>query len=200
MIAATIRIATPEDARSILEIYAPYITHTSLTFETEVPSEQAFAERMRNYLQTWPWLVCEVDGNIAGYSYATRYRERTGYQWCTESSIYIKDEFKGTGMAKALYSALFEILKRQGFRNVYAVINLPNDRSVVFHESCGFSWFATYENVGYKLGQWKNVGWWRLQINDYSDEPDPPIAFKKMDKSSLKEIFDKAEKLIQKKK
>jgi L-amino acid N-acyltransferase YncA len=184
-----LRLATPADAQGILDIYAPYIENTSFTFETEVPSTEDFAERIRTYLINWPWLVCEVDGIIAGYAYATRHRERTAYQWCVESSIYIHNDYQRAGIAKALYMALFEILKKQGFRNVYAVINLPNDKSVKFHETCGFSYFATYEKVGYKLGKWKNVGWWQLSINEYGDEPAAPIKFLELDKTFLPALF-----------
>jgi L-amino acid N-acyltransferase YncA len=185
-----IRLAKTEDAAGILSIYAPYIESTSFTFETEVPSVKEFAERIRTYLLNWPWLVCEIDGKIAGYAYATRHRERTAYQWCTESSVYIHDDDQRAGIARALYSSLFEILKKQGFRNVYAVINLPNDRSVDFHESCGFKYFATYEKVGYKLGKWKNVGWWRLIINEFGDEPAAPVKFPDLNKDFLPALFE----------
>ena len=184
-----IRLATPADAKAILDIYAPYIENTSFTFETEVPSIDDFAERIKTCLLNWPWLVCEIDGVIAGYAYATRHRERTAYQWCTESSVYIHDDFQRAGIAKVLYIALFEILKKQGFRNVYAVINLPNDKSVAFHESCGFKYFATYEKVGYKLGKWKNVGWWRLILNEFGDEPAVPAKFSELDKTFLAQLF-----------
>ena len=191
-----LRLATPADAKGILNIYTPYIENTSFTFETETPSAEQFAQRIETYLLNWPWLVCEMDGVIAGYAYATRHRERTAYQWCTESSVYIHDDFLQKKIARALYTALFEILKRQGFRNVYAVINLPNDRSVAFHESCGFTYFATYEKVGYKLGKWKNVGWWKLSMNEYGDEPGAPLKFSEMDKSVLPFIFQQATLLV----
>ncbi len=184
-----LRLATPADAKGILDIYAPYIQDTSFTFETEVPSVEEFAERIRTYLINWPWLVCEMDGKIAGYAYGARYRERVAYQWCTESSIYIHDDFQKAGIGRLLYSTLFDILKRQGFRNVYAVINLPNEKSVAFHENLGFSYFATYEQVGYKLGQWKNVGWWRLILNEFGDEPAAPIKFSDLDKGFLPTLF-----------
>ncbi|MBL7744565.1 MAG: N-acetyltransferase [Chitinophagaceae bacterium] len=184
-----IRLATPSDAKDILAIYAPYITGTSFTFEAEVPTEQVFAERIRSYLVNWPWLVCEVDGKIAGYAYGSRYRERIGYQWCVECSVYVHDDYMQKGVGKALYTPLFGMLRQQGYRNVYAVINLPNERSVRFHESCGFKWFATYENVGYKLGKWKNVGWWQLVINDYSDDPPAPARFSDLDKNIVTNIL-----------
>lgn len=193
---AIIRLATPGNAKAILDIYAPYIKNTSLTFETEVPSVPAFADRIRSYLENWPWLVCEIDGIIAGYAYAARYRERVAYQWCTESSVYIHDNFLKQGVGFALYTALFEILKKQRYNTVYAVINLPNDRSVAFHEKMGFEYFATYKNVGYKLGKWKNVGWWQLIINDYGDDPLPPIPFSAMNKDFLEPLFLSAAKKL----
>lgn len=184
-----IRLATPADARQILDIYAPYIEQTSITFETELPSLESFAGRISSYLQNWPWLVCEKEGVIAGYAYASRYRERVAYQWSVESSVYIHENFLRAGIARVLYDCLFEILKQQGYRNVYAVINLPNDRSVALHEKCGFVYFATYEQVGYKLGKWKNVGWWRKVINDFGDEPEPPVPFVSFNKEVLPAFF-----------
>jgi len=192
----SIRLVNTEDSAGILKIYAPYILKTSLTFEIEVPDEKAFKERIGTYLQNWPWLVCEIDGQIIGYAYGTRYRERVAYQWGTEVSVYIHDDHHRKGIAKALYTALIKILKKQGFRNAYAVINLPNDNSVAFHESCGFKYFATYENVGYKLGKWKNVGWWQLQLNDYNNEPEAPILFRDLKKEFLPDLFKDAERLI----
>ncbi|MBL7740772.1 MAG: N-acetyltransferase [Chitinophagaceae bacterium] len=185
----TIRVAKPSDAKGILDIYAPYIRETSFTFETEVPVEEAFANRISSYLENWPWLVCETEGVIAGYAYGSRYRERAGYQWCVECSVYIHDDHLRTGAGKALYAHLFDILKLQGYRNVYAVINLPNERSVRFHESCGFKWFATYENVGYKLGKWKTVGWWQLILNEYDHEPVPPVKFSELSSTVIDKIF-----------
>ncbi len=196
MMMQTIRLARPDDAAGILAIYAPYITQTSFTFETEVPSVAAFAERINTYLASWPWLVCEIDGNIAGYAYASRYRERTAYQWSVESSVYIHDDFQRHHIARALYHALFGMLKIQGFRNVYAVINLPNDKSVAFHESMGFRYFATYEQVGYKLGQWKNVGWWRKILNEFNAEPAAPVAFEALDRALLPDLLTESARIL----
>jgi phosphinothricin acetyltransferase len=194
----TFRLALPTDAAGILAIYAPYIANTSYTFETEIPSVDEFAGRIVSYLKNWPWLVCEVDGQIAGYAYASRYRERVAYQWSVECSVYIHDHHHRSGIARSLYAALFSILKKQGYRNVYAVINLPNERSVAFHESMGFKWIATYEQVGYKLGQWKNVGWWRLIINEFEPEPEPVICFSQLDQSIAPQILNDVSGLLNK--
>ena|SRR5690606_8876913 len=191
-----IRIAAPQDAAAILSIYAPYIEHTSLTFENSVPSIEDFKKRIVTNLKSFPWLVCEVDGKLAGYAYASRYRERVCYQWSVECSVYIHDDYQQAGIAGALYNGLMAILIKQGFRNVYAVINLPNPKSVQFHERFGFKYFATYLKVGYKLGEWKNVGWWQLILNEYITNPPPPISFEILDKHFIPRLFETlAEKL-----
>jgi phosphinothricin acetyltransferase len=191
-----IRIATVDDSKSILKIYAPYIENTSYTFETEVPTIESFKERISSCLQNWPWLVCEIDGVIAGYAYGSKHRERVAYQWSLESSVYIHDDYQRRGVALALYTALINILKIQGFRNLYAVINLPNDKSVSFHENRGFEYFATYKNVGYKLGRWKDVGWWQLQLNEYSMEPEPPVKFPDIKMEEVANILGRSMSLL----
>lgn len=185
-----IRLAQPEDASTMLEIYAPFIRDTSITFETEVPSVSDFAERIKTYMIHFPWLVFEENGMVAGYAYASRYRERAAYQWGVECSVYIHPEYHRKGIARSLYQTLFQILKFQGFTTVYAVINLPNDHSVALHESMGFHHFATYEKVGYKLGKWKNVGWWQLTLNDYIDNPSPVIKFNEIDSTEIKTLIN----------
>lgn len=191
-----IRIATPSDARGMLAIYAPYIRHTTLTFETEVPADEAFADRIAHYLAYAPWLVWERDGQLAGYAYASRYRERAGYQWSVESSVYIADGWRRTGVGTALYGALTGLLRLQGFRNVYAVINLPNPQSVAFHERLGFRWMATYPRVGYKLGGWRDVGWWQLILNEYTADPDPPVPFSALPLRQVEDLLREAGSLV----
>ncbi len=189
-------MARPSDAAAILFIYSPYILNTSTTFESEVPSEDNFKQRIESYLKTSPWLVFEMDGKITGYAYASHYRERTCYQWSTECSVYVCENSQGKNIGRALYEVLFKILQYQGYRNVYAAINLPNEQSVKFHERFGFNWFANYENVGYKLGQWKTVGWWQLQLNEFSNEPKPVLHLDKINSSVLEKFISDTNKKI----
>jgi L-amino acid N-acyltransferase YncA len=192
-----IRVAIASDAKEIRDIYAPNIIHTAYTFETEVPSVAEFEQRIKKYTEKFPWLVCLVNGKIAGYVYATSHRDREAYQWTCESSVYIHDDFKGKGIGKRLYAVLFELLKQEGYKTIYAGITLPNDASVLLHEKCGFKHFATYENVGYKLGAWQKVGWWKLQINDYDQKPSPPLKFSEMDPLTYSDLLGMRSQEIQ---
>ena len=165
----SIRMATPKDAAQLLTIYAPYILQTTTSFELEVPTEQAFGNRIEKYLLASPWLVCEQDKQIIGYAYASPHRGRAAYQWNREVSAYVHADFHRLGIAKILYEILFELLRLQGYANVLAGIVAPNAPSVHFHTSMGFQHVGTYRNIGFKMGTWKNTDWYEffLQPTDF---------------------------------
>ncbi|MEH1998475.1 MAG: GNAT family N-acetyltransferase [Nostoc sp.] len=119
---ATIRLANESDALKMLAIYAPIVRETSISFEIEPPSETEFERRIQNYQQQMPWLVCEINGELLGYAYATPYRTRAAYQWSVESSVYVNVEYRRKGVAKALYTSLFGLLQLQGYYNVFAAL------------------------------------------------------------------------------
>ena len=192
-----VRLASTNDARKIIEIYSPNILNAAVSFETEVPSIEEMQKRIVICLEIFPWIVCIVDGEMAGYVYASKHRERKAYQWSCDCTIYMNDEFKGKGIGKELYHLLFKILKLQGFRNVYAGITLPNEASIALHEKCGFEKFAEYGNVGYKLGEWHTVGWWKLRLNDYDPDPPPPLKFSELDTEMITQLFQQTARAIQ---
>jgi phosphinothricin acetyltransferase len=193
-----IRIAIQEDAKAMLDIYSPFILNSGITQETEVPSVDEFQKRILLNLEERPWLVCEIGNEIAGYAYASKHRERTGYQWCVEASVYISEKFYGIGVANALYTALFDILKLQGYVNAYAVITLPNERSIAFHKKFGFEHLTTYPEIGYKLGQWHDVGWMQFEVNPHREDPVDPIKFPLIKKSTVGSILLDASSLLKK--
>lgn len=194
-----IRLATEDDSGSILQIYTPYIVNTAITFECKVPTMIEFKERMANIQRIYPWLVCEINNHIAGYAYASRYKERESYKWSVDFSVYIIPEYHRRNIGKALYFALFELLKLQGFYNAYAGITLPNVKSESLNESFGFKAIGVYHNVGYKLGSWHDVKWYELKIQEHIK---PPVEPKSIDEISntneFKIIIGKAEQTIKK--
>lgn len=185
-----IRSALSSDASSILDIYAPYIANTSVSFETEVPTVEDFTRRILGNQESCPWLVYESYGLIAGYAYASKHRDRAAYQWSLESSVYVNEGFRQQGIATKLYQTLFQILKYQGCRNLYAGITLPNEKSVNFHQKMGFIKIADYKNIGYKFNRWHTVGWYELQLNDYSDAPAPFIKWSQIESTDRDAIMD----------
>jgi phosphinothricin acetyltransferase len=160
-----IRLAAGSDSAPILDIYAPFVQNTAVAFEYDVPTVEEMAQRIDKTLSRYPWVVCEVDEKVVGYAYASAYNERAAYQWSVTSSVYVDPGFQRQGIAGRLYTVLRDVLKLQGFHNVYAGITLPNQKSEGFHLAFGFAAVGTYHNAGYKLGRWHDVRWFELPIN-----------------------------------
>lgn len=172
----SIRLAIAQDAPQIQAIYAPIVQDTYISFEQIIPSTEEIAARIEKTLKQYPWLVCEVDGQIAGYCYGSAFRTREAYQWTTEVTAYTHPDFHRRGIGRGLYTSLIEILQHQGYFNAVAGIALPNDASVRFHEALGFAVVGIYKNIGHKIGDWRDVGWWQLELQPMTDNPEPPIA------------------------
>jgi phosphinothricin acetyltransferase len=176
----TIRIATPEDADALTAIYAPYCTTSHVSFEIVAPSKQQMRERIERIMPQFPWLVGEIDGKVAGYVYASQHRERAAYRWAVDVAVYISKAHHRQGLGRALYASLFDILREQGYCQAYAGITLPNPGSEGLHASVGFRPVAVFPHVGYKLGRWLDVGWWRLQLLPEIDDPAEPRSFQEI--------------------
>jgi L-amino acid N-acyltransferase YncA len=171
-----IRLAGRDDANEIAAIYRPFVESTIISFETVAPEPHEMADRIAATLTRYPWLVCESDGEIAGYAYATKHRERRAYQWSVDTSAYVHPRYWRRGIGGGLYRSLFAVLSAQGFVNAYAGIALPNPASVGLHESAGFQPVGIYRSVGYKLGAWHDVGWWERALQNHETAPREPLS------------------------
>lgn len=168
----SIRPAGPEDAAGVLAIYAPIVRETAISFEDDPPSEEQIAERIA---ASHLWLVGEESGAVAGYAYASQFHPRSAYRWSTEISVYLAEDARGRGLGKQLVGELLERLKEMGFVNAFAGTTMPNEGSVGLFESFGFEKIAHWDQVGYKMGAWHDVGWWQLRIQPASVPP-PDLA------------------------
>lgn len=167
-----IRQADPRrDAGACAAIYAPFVEGSAVSFEEVPPDGAEMARRIEAVSARYPWLLGEVDGAVAGFAYATEHRTRRAYRWTVEVTIYMAEAYRGRGLGRALYGRLLELLAGQGFRTAVAGITLPNPASVALHEACGFEPIGVYRQVGFKGGQWRDVGWWQLDLAPESEGP-----------------------------
>jgi len=173
--AVQIRLAGDSDAEAIAAIYRPIVETTSISFETEAPDGGEIRRRLAETLPAYPWLVCEIDGAAAGYAYATKHRVRAAYRWSVDTSVYVAGSCRRGGVGRGLYQSLFAILAAQGFVNAFAGIALPNPGSVGLHEALGFEPLGTYRRVGFKFGEWRDVGWWQLALRAHEASPAAPL-------------------------
>lgn len=181
-----IRVADVADAEALLKIYEPYIKHTAVTFEYDVPSVSEFRERISNILEKYPYLVAELDGNVVGYAYAASFHVRAACQWAVETSIYVKNDARGKGVGKALYTELEIALKKMGILNMSACIATPNEEneyltndSEKFHRLMGFVKVAEIHKCGYKFGHWYHLIWMEKMLGEHTASPMPVRRFER---------------------
>lgn len=173
-----IRIADPDgDAAAVATIYAPNVLRSVASFELEPPDAAEMAARIRKTIAWSPWLVAVEPGegreeDVLGYAYATRHRERAGYRWAVDLSVYVAADSQGRGIGRRLYAALLPILRAQGFQHAYAGITPPNPASLALHAAIGMTPVGHFDRVGYKLGAWWSVIWLGVALQPAL--PDPP--------------------------
>jgi phosphinothricin acetyltransferase len=171
-----VRLAHTGDAAAVAAIYAPSVTDAAASFELTPPSTAEVAERIAKVSAHAPWLVLVRGGDIAGFAYASRHRERAAYQWSVDTSVYVRADQRRTGVGRTLYSVLLALLRIQGFYAAHAGITLPNPGSVALHEAMGFRRIGVEPSVGYKLGVWHDVGWWQLAMHARTGAPAAPLS------------------------
>ena len=170
-----IRLATTQDAGAIAAIYDPVVASTAISFEEEPPGAAVIAQRISGGSAFAPWLVdADESHRVQGYAYASKHRERAAYRWSVDVAVYVGADQRGHGVGRALYTSLFALLRLQGFYAAHAGITLPNPASVALHERMGFAPVGVYRAVGYKLGAWRDVGWWQLDLRERDARPSPP--------------------------
>ena len=152
-----VRDATEEDAAACAAIYAPYVTDTVVTFESEPPSVADMAERIAAARRTHAWLVLEDDGRVVGYAYGGPYRSREAWRWSCETSVYLETGRRRGGGGRALYTALLDRLAARGYRTAIGVMTLPNDASEGLHRAMGFAAVGVHPRIGWKFGAWHDV-------------------------------------------
>lgn len=179
-----IRIAAAQDAKALRSIYAPYVLHTAITFEYEVPSIREFEKRIRRTLQKYPWLVAIQNNEILGYAYAGPFHERAAYDWAVETSIYVEQNHRGEGIGRLLYDALEKLLIRQNFVNLNACIAYPETEdeyltkdSVIFHRRLGYRLVGEFYQCGYKFNRWYNMVWMEKHLGTHQPNQPPVIPF-----------------------
>ncbi len=159
-----IRAACLYDAGAIAEIYRPIVEDTITSFEERAPDADEMRRRIETTTPTYPWLVAYNGHAVLGYAYAGRHRERAGYRYSVDASVYVAQAARRSGVATALYGELFRILRTNGFHRVFAGVTLPNGASVALHQRLGFTDVGVYREVGYKFGRWLDVMWFQRAL------------------------------------
>lgn len=171
------------DAGELLEIYRPYVEKTAITFEYDVPSLDEFSERIRTISAKYPYLKAVKNGEIIGYAYASSFKSRRAYDWSVESTIYIREDYRGKGIGKILYGELERILASMGILNMNACIAVPKAEdehlttdSIFFHEKLGFKEVGIFHDSGYKFSTWYDMTWMEKMLGEHK-KIQPEVEF-----------------------
>ncbi len=168
-----IRNAEIKDAERLREIYSYYVENTAVSFEYHTPSLSEFEKRIENISRNYPYLVCEEDGKILGYVYASAYSSREAYSWTAATSIYLDKDCRRKGIGAKLYEELERLLKQQEIATVLAgVAFIENEDeylthdSYLFHTKMGYRKAAHLIKVGKKFDRWYDILWMQKMISD----------------------------------
>ncbi|MBX9728418.1 MAG: GNAT family N-acetyltransferase [Sphingopyxis sp.] len=162
-----VRDATPGDAQAIAAIYAHHVLHGTATFDTEPRSGEETAARIAAITAAGlPFLVAEVAGGVAGYAYATRFRDRAAYAATCEDSIYIDPAHTGRGIGSALLAELVRRCEAAGYRQMIAVVGGGEPASIALHRRLGFTHAGTMRSVGRKFRRWLDTVYMQRALGD----------------------------------
>ncbi len=183
----SVRMAAQADAGELLKIYAPYVTDTAISFEYEIPTLEEFERRISSTLERYPYIVAVVESQIVGYAYASAFKPRAAYSWAVETTVYLRQDYRGKGVGKRLYLALEELLKRQNIINLNACISYTQDSdtrldntSPQFHERLGYSKVAHFTKCGFKFGKWYDMIWMQKMLGEHPENPAPMIPMSRL--------------------
>lgn len=177
-----LRVASPDDAVRIVEIFSYYVKNTAITFYNDAPTVEEYKKKIEKILMAYPFYVASIDGTIMAYAYAEKLRPHDAYNWDVELSIYTDINSNSKGIGTILYTKLLETLKLQGIRNAYGVITYPNPKSEALHKKLGFEKVGFFPNCGNKFGEWKDVIWYSKVLNEFNQNPEKPIYFSELEK------------------
>jgi len=160
----TVRPATRDDLPGVLEIYNDAVLNTTATYDYDPRTLEHritwFEDHAENNL---PVFVAEDEqGRVVGWSALNRYRDRKGYQFTTENSVYVAADQRGKGIGKLLMKPLVEAAKQRGLHAILAGIDAQNEASIRLHASFGFVKVAHFKQVGFKFDRWLDVVYMEL--------------------------------------
>lgn len=153
---------TLNDVSEITRIYAHYVTHTVVTFDTKVPSEKEMCERLQTIIRNCPAWVCVEEGKIAGYCYAHEWKTKKAYSATAETTIYLHPDYLRKGYGRILMEQLIKDCRERSYHTLVACITIPNEPSVKLHEKLGFKQVSHFHEVGRKFDKWLDVADYEL--------------------------------------
>lgn len=159
----TIRPAKLEDLNKILEIVNHSILHTTANYNYDIQTLEVQTKWFEDKkTKNMPVVVADLNGEVVGFGSYGQFREKIGYQYTVEHSVYVVDNVIGKGIGSKLLTELIRLAKEQGFHVMIGAIDADNTGSIAFHEKFGFTAIGTIREVGYKFDHWLDLVFMQL--------------------------------------
>ena len=163
------RSINKSDIKSILKIYNFHILKGLANFEEKPFSYKMFNELCLNIIKlNLPFIVCEYKKKLVGFAYLNKFRDKSGYRFSFENSIYIDESYLGIGIGnKLLYELIKKSKKNKKIKTIIAVIGGENSlASIKIHKKNGFKMIGTLKKIGFKKKLWIDSIYMQHNLNE----------------------------------
>ncbi len=157
--ATLVRPARREDMPAVLAIYNDAVAQSTATYDYEPrPLEDQFAQYDQKMLDGYCFYVAVTpDGTVAGFSTYGLYRQRPGWRFACEHSVYVAAPWRGRRVGLSLLPPIMRHARKRGFHTMIGVVDAENAASLRMHRRAGFLEVGTIRQGGYKFDRWLDV-------------------------------------------
>ncbi len=163
-----IRDATAADLRGIFAIYNAEVLTGTATWDLEPRTEAEQLAWLKEHALPYCAIVAIEDATreVIGYGSLSRYKERPGYRFTVEDTVYVRPDRQRQGVGRALLAELVRRGKAGGYHAMLGRISGDNPASVGLHQALGFVEAGVEREVGFKFDQWLDVVTVELLLDD----------------------------------
>ena len=146
-----------KNLKDALKIYNYYIDNSFSNFEEKKVSLSDFTKNYKNITKKkLPCLAAMIDKNLVGIAYLNKFREKSGYRFAFENTIYVHNNYLKQGIGFRLLKQLITSSKtNKDIKKIVAVIgSIDRVASIKVHKKLGFKNSGILKKIGFKKNWW----------------------------------------------
>jgi phosphinothricin acetyltransferase len=157
-----------------MAIFNEAILHSTALWDDTPRSLETVAAWFATKTQDgYPVIVIENDAaELMGFATYGVFRNKPGYKFTVEHSIYVDARFRGKGIGSQLMKELIRLAQSQQLHTLVGAIDTANEASMALHRRLGFEYCGTIKQAGFKFGRWLDMAFYQLIL----PTPTPPLS------------------------